>query len=410
MHGPAFAWERLLVEGVRDARVHRQEVDVVQREHVAAVDEPAQRDADVYQEPSVKAVLVLLLEHPHPDARDSLDAFEPAADVRGEALGLARGAPRALAVRDDDAERRGRGGFRRDGCDGGGGWGGLGRGGGAAREAVPRRAIARDGDVQGDERGYAQERDEGARDVLTHGEGAARARLVSVTCVCCRRRQSCLALIRQSGSLAVWGWARTERRRSFLFPPPPPPFSEAHITGRAPPHVSTRGANRAMGQQSQSGRARTKRAPIPNSPAVRKAIKKAAADKKEKTIVRSYAEKKRLKQERAARFENVKHENNTNFGSEGMKLKAEAKGPMEVRYRALAKKLRQIQELEAKKKEGASLDQWQLAKLRKKPFVKAEIRALARAVGGDGAGEEDGSEDSGSEDDADEEADEDEDE
>ena len=96
---------------------------------------------------------------------------------------------------------------------------------------------------------------------------------------------------------------------------------------------------------------------------MRKAIKKAAADKKEKTIVRSYAEKKRLKQERAARFENVKHKNNTNFGSEGMKLKAEAKGPMEVRYRALAKKLRQIQELEAKKKEGASLDQWQLAKL-----------------------------------------------
>ena len=194
-----------------------------------------------------------------------------------------------------------------------------------------------------------------------------------------------------------------------LFPPPPPPFFAPHITGSAAAaRLDARTESRAMGQQSQSGRARTKRAPIPNSPAVRKAIKKAAADKKEKTIVRSYAEKKRLKQERAARFENVKHKNNTNFGSEGMKLKAEAKGPMEVRYRALAKKLRQIQELEAKKKEGASLDQWQLAKLRKKPFVKAEIRALARAVGGDGAGEEDGSEDSGSEDDADEEEDEDE--
>ena len=79
----------------------------MQREHVAAVDEPAQRDADVYQEAAVKAVLVLLLDDPHPDARDSLDAREPAADVRGEALGLARGAPGALAVRDDDAERRG---------------------------------------------------------------------------------------------------------------------------------------------------------------------------------------------------------------------------------------------------------------------------------------------------------------
>ena len=74
---------------------------------------------------------------------------------------------------------------------------------------------------------------------------------------------------------------------------------------------------------------------------------------------------------------------------------------MEVVPRA-GQRLRQIQELEAKKKEGASLDQWQLAKLRKKPFVKAEIRALARAVGGDGAGEEDGSEDSGSGDDGDE--------
>ena len=200
MHGPARAREQpsrtvvvgvlevvvVVVEGVRDARVHRQEVDVVQREDVAAVDEPAQRDARVYQKPAVEPVLVLLLEHPHPDARDALDAFEPAADVRGEALGLARGAPRALAVRDDDAERRGGRGLRRDGSSrrdgGGGGLGGLGkRGGRGAREAIPRRAIARDGDVQGDERGYAQERDEGARDVLTHGQGAARARLVCVT-------------------------------------------------------------------------------------------------------------------------------------------------------------------------------------------------------------------------------------
>ena len=153
-----------------------------------------------------------------------------------------------------------------------------------------------------------------------------------------------------------------------------------------------------MGQQKQTGKTRTKRAAIPNSPAARKTIKKAAADKKEATIVRSYAERKRLKQERAAKFENVKHKNNTNFGSEGMKLKSETKGPMEVRYRALAKKLRQIAELETKKKEGAKLDQWQLAKLRKKPFVKAEIRALKKAVGGDEAGEEDDSEDSGSED------------
>ena len=88
----------------------------------------------------------------------------------------------------------------------------------------------------------------------------------------------------------------------------------------------------------------------------------------------------------------------TNFGAAGMKLKADKKGPLEIRYRALAKKIRQCEDLEKKKKEGATLDQWQLAKLRKKPFVKAEIRALKKAVGGDEAGEEDDSEDSGSED------------
>jgi hypothetical protein len=51
-------------------------------------------------------LLVLLLHEPDTHAVHALDALEPAAEVRGEALGLARGAPRALAVRDDDAERR----------------------------------------------------------------------------------------------------------------------------------------------------------------------------------------------------------------------------------------------------------------------------------------------------------------
>ena len=46
-------------------------------------------------------MLVLLLHEPDTHAFHALDALEPAAEVRGEALGLADGAPRALAVRDD---------------------------------------------------------------------------------------------------------------------------------------------------------------------------------------------------------------------------------------------------------------------------------------------------------------------
>ena len=234
--------------------------------------------------------------------------------------------------------------------------------------------------MQGDERGYAQERQERARDVLAHGESGR----VGVTFGESKKVSRLLEFF---------------CRRLFIVLAAAAPLSPHRPRARVPPQlIDARDRRADMGQQKQTGKTRTKRAAIPNSPAARKTIKKAAADKKEATIVRSYAEKKRLKQERAAKFENVKHKNNTNFGSEGMKLKSETKGPMEVRFRALAKKLRQIAELEAKKKEGAKLDQWQLAKLRKKPFVKAEIRALKKAVGGDEAGEEDESEDSGSED------------
>ena len=145
----------------------------------------------------------------------------------------------------------------------------------------------------------------------------------------------------------------------------------------------------AMGQQSNSGKARTKRDGIPNNPKIRKQLLKVAADKKEGM---TYAKRKAMRE--AAKPKTP----STAFGKQGMVLKAAPKGPLEVRYRALAKKIRQCEDLEKKKKEGATLDQWQLAKLRKKPFVKAEIRALKKAVGGDEAGEEDDSEDSGSED------------
>jgi hypothetical protein len=51
-------------------------------------------------------------------------------------------------------------------------------------------------------------------------------------------------------------------------------------------------------------------------------------------------------------------------------------GPLEVRYRALAKKIRQCEELEGKKKTGVELDRWQQAKLRKKLFLKAGLHML----------------------------------
>ena len=78
----------------------------MQREDLAAVDRAAEGDADILEPTSVKPLLVLLLHEPDTHAFHALDALEPAAEVRGEALGLADGAPRALAVRDDDAERR----------------------------------------------------------------------------------------------------------------------------------------------------------------------------------------------------------------------------------------------------------------------------------------------------------------
>ena len=83
----------------------------------------------------------------------------------------------------------------------------------------------------------------------------------------------------------------------------------------------------------------------------------------------------------------------TEFGKHGMVLKAAPKGPLEVRYRALAKKIRQCEELEAKKKQGATLDKWQQQKLRKKMFLKAELRALTKQVTGEDAAEEDESDD-----------------
>ena len=140
----------------------------------------------------------------------------------------------------------------------------------------------------------------------------------------------------------------------------------------------------AMGQQSNSGKARTKRDGIPNNPKIRKQLLKVAADKKEGM---TYAKRKAMRE--AAKPKTP----STEFGKQGMVLKAAPKGPLEVRYRALAKKIRQCEELEAKKKQGATLDKWQQQKL----FLKAELRALAKRVTGEDAAEEDESDETSDE-------------
>ena len=134
-------------------------------------------------------------------------------------------------------------------------------------------------------------------------------------------------------------------------------------------------------QQANTGKARTKRDGIPNNPKIRKQLRKIAADKKEGM---TYAKRKAMREAAKPKVPN------TEFGKVGMVLKKEKKGPLEVRYRALAKKIRQCEELEAKKKQGVELDKWQQAKLRKKLFLKAELKNLAKAVG---MGDEDQDED-----------------
>ena len=148
--------------------------------------------------------------------------------------------------------------------------------------------------------------------------------------------------------------------------------------------------------QQNSGRARTKRDGIPNNPMIRKQLRKIAADQREGM---TYAKRRAMREAAGV----PKPSARVDFGKAGMPLKAAPKGPMEVRYRALAKKIRQCEELERKRREGAELDPSQVKKLQRKPFLKLELRNLVKAAGGSGGGEED-DESSGEDEDAEEDA------
>ena len=94
---------------------------------------------------------------------------------------------------------------------------------------------------------------------------------------------------------------------------------------------------------------------------------------------------------------------NTEFGKEGMVLKTNKGvklGPMEIRYRALAKLLRQIEQLEQRvEKDGLKLDQQQTKKLKRKEFIEEEMRQLIKAAKGEEEEKEDEEEDDDDDDD-----------
>ena len=107
----------------------------------------------------------------------------------------------------------------------------------------------------------------------------------------------------------------------------------------------------------------------------------------------TFAQKKKMKREE----EKKRGKYNTEFGKEGMVLKKNKGvklGPMEIRYRALAKLLRQIEQLEQRvEKDGLKLDQQQTKKLKRKEFIEEEMRQLIKAAKGEEEEKEDEEED-----------------
>ena len=103
----------------------------------------------------------------------------------------------------------------------------------------------------------------------------------------------------------------------------------------------------------------------------------------------TFAQKKKQKKEEDAKKKGGKY--NTEFGKEGMVLKNKGAklGPMEIRYRALAKLLRQIEQLEEKEK----LDAQQTKKVKRKAFIEEEMRQLIKAAKGEDEDDDDDDDD-----------------
>ena len=141
-----------------------------------------------------------------------------------------------------------------------------------------------------------------------------------------------------------------------------------------------------MGEESRTKKTRTKRPAQPNSKRVKEKVKKIKSERKPGI---TFAQKKKMKREE----EKKRGKYNTEFGKEGMVLKTNKGvklGPMEIRYRALAKLLRQIEQLEQRvEKDGLKLDQQQTKKLKRKEFIEEEMRQLIKAAKGEEEEKED---------------------
>ena len=141
----------------------------------------------------------------------------------------------------------------------------------------------------------------------------------------------------------------------------------------------------AMGSQNRTNKARTKRDAVPNNAKARKQIAKLESAKKPGI---TYAQKR--KAEKAAR-DALKMSGNSARASNDQAMRREGGvkyGALEVRYRALAKKLRQIEDLERKRSEGTRMDAQQTKKLKRKEYLEAEMKNLEKLISGEAGDEE----------------------
>ena len=198
-----------------------------------------------------------------------------------------------------------------------------------------------------------------------------------------------------------------------MFPCPPSPkkcASPAAATARASPRRARAferdrdeaRATTVMGAQSRTGKARAKRDGVPLDAKTRKKL--AAAESAKRPGI-TYAQKR--KAQRAARDAKKRSGDSGRASNDGeMRRETPQYGPLEVRYRALAKKLRQIEALEAREREGEGMDAQQVKKLRRKEYLEAEMRNLKKLISGEEEEEESEDDDEDEEEDTSEEDDE----
>ena len=138
-----------------------------------------------------------------------------------------------------------------------------------------------------------------------------------------------------------------------------------------------------MGGQKVTGKTRTKRDARPNNAKARKALAKTLSARKPGI---TFAQKR--KADKAARdAKRASGDSARVMHDQGMRK--DTYGPLEVRYRALAKKLRQIEDLEAKAATGERLDKQQEKKVRRREYLEAEMANLKKLISGENPSDDD---------------------